>query len=260
MAIEITCHICGKSFLVKPFNASLRKYCSKQCANEALKIRFSGENNPAYGKTYRSKETHPEWAQKISNTSKGKINLGDKNGMKQPKARAKASKTRRERVTSDPEYLKNLSEKISQAWADGKYEHVNVGRCKWYDHLKPDGSIVKLQGTWEVVLAKHLDKLNIAYQAHVGRIKYVDDNGEQRSYYPDFYVPAVDCYLDVKGVFFNTLQEHKFELIRASNVDMNIVIVDKERFMSWGIDVKRESDIFRESVFARPCPSQSYLV
>jgi hypothetical protein len=239
MAYELICQFCNLQF---PSPRKNRKYCSKICCNNAYKIRFSGEGNPAFGKTYRSKETHPEWAEKVSKTAKDrKINVGNKNGMKNPEARAKASKTRRERVTSDPEYRKRVSVRMRQAWADGKYDGVKLGKCKWYNHIRPDGSIAKLQGTWEVVYAKHLDEQGIDYIAHQGRIPYLDAAGVERSYYPDFYIPSQDVYVDVKGALFYENHQAKFECIRNSNSDKKFSFFTKEDFSKLGINIGVES-------------------
>ena len=78
--VNLTCVTCNKAFEVYSF----RKTCSKECLKKLQIKMFSGKNNPAYGKVYRTKETHPEWAAKVSKTAKErKINSGDKNGMKQ---------------------------------------------------------------------------------------------------------------------------------------------------------------------------------
>lgn len=239
--IEKQCEVCGTIMIVTIAKSS-RRFCSRKCQFENYRVAFLGENNPAYGMTYRSKETHPEWAAKIQTTTKERgINIGDKNGMKDPEVRARMSKTRRERVTSNPSYRKARSIAMRQAWADGKYEGVAVGKCKWYDHKRPDGSIVKLQGTWEVVFARWLDSQGIEYEAHRGRIPYKDALNTERSYYPDFYVPSQDTYYDVKGAFFDSLQESKFALIRKHNSELRLEVVTREGFAQRGIDVMQES-------------------
>lgn len=238
MSVEITCQWCQKQFFVRASRAKRQKFCSKTCTDASFKVRFTGKNNPAYGQVYRTKATHPDWANQIADTQRnsGKM-LGDANPMRRSDVASKMSKTRREKVTSNPEYLKQSSERMCKAWTSGKYDDVRTGRCKWFTHTLPDGQSVKLQGTWEVVLARHLDSLKIAYDAHSGRISYVDREGTNRSYYPDFYVPSVDCYLDVKGDYFDSLQKSKFDDIRLSNPDMKLIIVNRGVFSDWGIDV-----------------------
>lgn len=242
MAICV-CQQCGREFEFhsSPAKVKKRKYCSNKCAGESYKIRFKGRKDPP-GAKRMNKIDNPEWAAKISKTSKERsVNVGEKNGMKNPEARVKASKTRRERITSDPEYRKHLSKKTREAWEDGKFDHVSVGCCKWYEHIRPDGTIVKLQGTWEVIFARWLDSNDVKYDAHRGRISYVDKNGETHNYYPDFYVLNEDCYYDVKGAFFDDLQRQKFESIRSSNPRLKLRLITKEVFSDLGIDINKES-------------------
>ena len=235
--INLICKSCSKQFVVK-YKSRKQKYCSRECVNNS----FSGTGNPAYGKTYRSKETNPEWAQKISKTLvEREINKGNKNGMKNPEVAARQGKTRSHKFSSDPTWKENASKARRDAWKSGKYDLSPVGRCKWFDHIKPDGSLVKLQGTWEVVFAKHMDSIGIEYIAHQGIIKYLDDKLIERSYLPDFYIPSLDVYVDVKGSFFHDIQSRKFEKIKESNPELLIFLVTKNEFFNMGIDVIKES-------------------
>lgn len=165
----------------------------------------------------------------------------DDNPMKRPAVAEKMSRTRSQRFKDDPTFSELVAAYTRRAWADGKYDGVKVGRCKWYDHVRPDGTSVKLQGTWEVIFARWLDAQGTLYDAHRGRIKYLDDKGTERSYYPDFYVPAEGRYFDIKGAYFDDLQKRKFEFIRASNPTLDIEIVNRQVFTSLGIDVHKES-------------------
>ena len=85
-----------------------------------------------------------------------------------------------------------------------------------------------------------MDRLNIEYEAHRGTIKYFYRETE-RSYHPDFYIPAMDVYVDVKGAFFNELQRDKFSAIKECNPNIEVYLVTKEVFRDLGIDIQRES-------------------
>jgi hypothetical protein len=234
--VTLTCKGCSCIFEVN-YKLRKQKYCSRDCINQS----FVGSGNPSFGKVYRTKETHPEWAEKISKTStEREINSGDKNGMKKPDVAKRQGQTRSHKFATDPSWKERYSKPMRDAWASGKYENVPVGRCKWYVHIKPDNSTVKLQGTWEVVFARHMDRLNIEYESHRGTIKYFY-RGVERSYYPDFYIPAMNVYVDVKGAFFNELQRDKFSSIKECNPNIEIYLVTKEVFRDLGIDIQRES-------------------
>lgn len=232
--VLLTCKGCGSVFEVGYKLRAKRQFCSRNCADKS----HTGAGNPAYGRTYRTKATHPEWAAKVSATSSARqINAGEKNAMKRVDVAARASATRSHRFATEPEFRAQVSAYTRKAWAAGKFDGVAVGRCKWYDHVRPDGSIIKLQGTWEVALARRLDALGLEYLAHEGRWPYVDSDGRARSYYPDFHIPMWNVTIDVKGVYWDACGAEKFERIRASNCDAMLVVATRDVLESWGVDI-----------------------
>jgi len=219
--------------------------CSRQCADIRAKTIFKGPRNPAYGKVYRTKATHPEWAQKTSDTHKEHGTLvGDKNPMKNSAVAAKMSKTRHANVTSDPIYRAARAASARQNWKDGKYDSTAVGKCKWYEHTTFDKTLVKLQGTWEVAFARRLDELKVEYVPHHGRWEYIGEDGFEHTYYPDFYIPMWDVFVDVKGAFWNDEQKNKLDFVRKSNTDKTVVVATKDVLDEWSVDTKKaQSDL-----------------
>ena len=72
------CEWCKTEFIPKRKQKRTPRFCSRACVNAGQ----AGSGNPAYGKTYRTKKTHPEWAARVSATSSARhINAGDVNGM-----------------------------------------------------------------------------------------------------------------------------------------------------------------------------------
>ncbi len=233
------CSICGSTSHVKRSQLEKKKCCSIACTKILFHDMFSGIGNPAYGKTYRSKITHPEWVCSISQTQKTSgLMLGDKNPMKRPEVAKKMSQTRCEKVTSNPVYRHQRSEYMKRAWANGKYDNASVGMCKWYDHIKQNGTVVKCQGTWEVALARRLDEMNVDYVTHDGRWKYITYDSSVHTYYPDFYIPMWDAYIDVKGAFWNAEQTQKLNYVQASNPDKLLILATKDVLHSWGVKLK----------------------
>jgi len=175
----------------------------------------------------------PSWSKRNSESKLGKINIGDKNGMKQFDARKKVSNFRK-KMFKNPENRQKVATATAKAWANGKYDSVNVGRCKWHSYRKKDGSIAKCQGTWELAYAKWLDDNDVEFIAHRGRIKYVQD-GISRSYYPDFYLIKSDEYIDVKNKYHFSLNEEKFVLISEQNPNITIKILFKSQLEKMGV-------------------------
>lgn len=166
---------------------------------------------------------------------------GTNNPMCRTDVAAKMSQTRSQRFKDDPSFRELVSSYTRQAWADGKYDGVKTGKRKWYDHVRPDGSTVKLQGTWEVVFARYLDAQNVLYDAHKGRIPYRDGAGVERSYYPDFFVPSQNRYYDVKGAFWDDAQRDKVRCVIQSNPDIKLDIINRDVFKELGINVDYEA-------------------
>lgn len=74
------------------------------------------------------------------------------------------------------------------------YSSENVsGRVKTYIH-----NGVKLKGKWELEVAKWLDSLSIIWQQIEKPFPYYW-NEKWHSYFPDFYIPSYDIYIEVKG-------------------------------------------------------------
>jgi hypothetical protein len=232
------CEICGNEYKIYVRlscpEEKIRKTCSKECHLKRQSRIFSGSNNPAFGKTYRSKETHPEWVAKISNTHKERGTLvGDKNPMKNPEVAARASVSRI-KLLSVPETRKRLcSDQMKNSWIAGKFDGVAVGKCEWHDYTMRDGSVIKCQGTWELKYAKYLDDSNVEFEAHVGRIPYIDDSGAAHSYYPDF-VLADGTLIDVKNPLYEVKHARKLQLVEEQN-KVKIVVINKQKMEELGL-------------------------
>ena len=231
--VVLSCKHCEKEFRVSYGERKTRKFCCHKCS-ELYQV---GENNPAFGKVYWTKESHPERARQVSETSKRrKINSGDKNGMKQPEARAKLSKTRKQMFLDNPELREIAADKTRQAWKDGKMDGVKVGRCKWYAFERKNGQIVKVQGTWELAFVKWLEENNMDFLCHRGRIPY-NQFGEDHTYYPDFFVFEWDEYVDVKNKYHFSLNEGKIQAVLECNPDLKIRILFKEDLIKLGVKI-----------------------
>lgn len=84
------------------------------------------------------------------------------------------------------------------------------GRCKKYLHSSPIAGDVKLDGTWEVKVAEHLDKLGVVWKRNRERFSYIRPDGKSATYQPDFYVEDWCTYLEVKG-YETALDRAKWE-------------------------------------------------
>jgi len=74
----------------------------------------------------------------------------------------------------------------------------NAGRCKVYRYHSKYAGEVYLNGTWELQLAVYFEMNNIEWRRNKTAFTYTF-KGKTFKYYPDFYLPDSDTYIEVKG-------------------------------------------------------------
>lgn len=139
--------------------------------------------------------------------------------------------------TISQKHKQRISETRKRDWANGKvYANVTAARTKWYDHTKPSGEKIRLQGTWEVLYAKYLDDNNVNYVAHKGAIWYVrSSDNTRRVYLPDFLLTDTDEYVDVKNDYAFKIEKQKFLDIRACNPKLKLKIIKRSDLVQLGL-------------------------
>lgn len=83
---------------------------------------------------------------------------------------------------------------------------------KWHD------TEYLLESSWEVEIAKFMDAYDIRWD-RPDPMKWVDQNGVDRLYYPDFYIPTLKMYLDPKNPYCMEKDRYKMEYI-SNQVDI----------------------------------------
>lgn len=153
--------------------------------------------------------------------------------------------------TTNPDYV--VSEETRS-----KLSKLNIGRILTADHIQKIkvscslngqvekawrgrvtenyvtklGEIVYLQSSYEVAIAKSLDENNIVW-TRPSYFHWMTNDGFQKRYYPDFYLPDYDVYLDPKNEY---LQQVDAEKIRQVQLQNNIkVLVLSEYQLSWNV-------------------------
>ena len=172
-----TCPICGKVF------------CEKGIATHIWRIH-------GFGKTHRTgvgikgkpnarkgwtKETHPE----IIEQNK------------------KVQETMKKKKESGWRYVPHFSKDWLEKTAIRMAQHNPGGKCKWFE---VNG--IKVQGTYEKHFAEELCKKNILWIRPKETFSYIDYyTKKKRKYCPDFYIPSLDMYIELKGYWWGTDKE-----------------------------------------------------
>lgn len=115
--------------------------------------------------------------------------------------------------------------------------HNPGGKCKWIEYTKPNGTVVQLQGSWEVRFAKVLDVIDENWdKPKLNNIEHsftwIDDENKEHLYSPDFYSPKLNKYFEVKGYWWGNDKE-KMKRVIDQNKDTVIEIVRKKDLESY---------------------------
>lgn len=82
-------------------------------------------------------------------------------------------------------------------------------------YVKKDGSVIILDSSWEVELAKRLDSLNVKWE-RPSPLKWKDKEGVEHNYFPDFFLTEYNIFLDPKNPQARKVQEEKINKIKET--------------------------------------------
>lgn len=74
---------------------------------------------------------------------------------------------------------------------------------------------VMLDSSWELALAKRLDELGVGWE-RPKPLKWTDQHGLTHNYFPDFYLPEYDIYIDPKNPHAVKVQKHKMDVLKST--------------------------------------------
>lgn len=92
------------------------------------------------------------------------------------------------------------------------------------EYVKKDGTIVMLDSSWEEALAKRLDDTGVEWIRPEEPIPYIASDGKQHNYFPDFYLPKHDLYLDPKNPAAMNAQKDKLDSLKKTMY--NLVLIE----------------------------------
>ena len=120
-----------------------------------------------------------------------------------------------------PESLEKIREK---ALASDHRRLVKSTRS----YTQVDGTQVLLDSSWEESLARRLDSLDVVWIRPAKPIQWVDVLGKTHNYFPDFYLPIQDLYLDPKNPHAAFVQKEKLDVIKIQLPNLRIITTLKE--------------------------------
>jgi len=245
-AIKTSCKHCNKEFFT-PKRTQIAKFCSRECVinSKSHKRRITQCVN--CGKDTKNDKfcSHSCSAafnnkrRKLSKETKAKISIAAVSNMSHLNFIGNKSTKRR------PKYCKLYLCKCKKCGKDFLYKRKDKKCCsdKCYhetvggyreNSVRSNGAYVTdsfgnnvyLQSSYELECAKVLDRNNIKW-VRPSYLKYRDSLGKNRKYYPDFYLPSIDVYLDPKNKLLIGRDTEKIHLASIQN-NVKILILGKD--------------------------------
>lgn len=108
--------------------------------------------------------------------------------------------------------------------------------------------ILKLDSDWELIVAKRLDELNINWFIPIIRIPYIDIDGIEKGYFPDFYVEDYHCFIEVKAPYITKKHNEngKIDYLK-SHYDFILWLEDEESCKNFTlIDLGYKGEVKKE--------------
>lgn len=196
------CLKCGKEFTLNltPFQFThniRKKYCFDGCANSRIQTEELKKRKSAKVKG----EKHP-------NYNPNKFEIRKCIICSKP---FKVIKWNLRKTCKSKECLTKLLRKNSK---ENKLGGHTSKRAIYYK--MKDGSEVYLQSSYEVRVAESLDENNIAW-IRPEPLLWIDKNNVEHRYYPDFYLPEYNIYLDPKNSYLFIKDKDKIERTSKQN-------------------------------------------
>lgn len=207
------------------------QYCSKLCKNKNSltqhqnKCKLNPNKIESYFTLYNKKIKNGEITKSNNNQYTKAQNLGLDKPIITEETRKKLGAGGRNQI-----WTKERREKHSIVMIKATIEHSDsysannvCGRTKLIELYDSYGNITKVNGGWEKIVADYLNDNNIKWTNKIEEKIYYFWNGKERIYYPDFYLPDHDKYIEVKG-YQRERDLLKWEVIK----DRLIIIKNKE--------------------------------
>jgi hypothetical protein len=117
--------------------------------------------------------------------------------------------------------LSEIRSKIIEELGNGGFKDI-----KWYKIKNINGEEFIVRGKWELLVANKLNESKILWIRKI-YLKYTDDYGVVRTYCPDFYIPELKRYIEVKGYFSEKDKKKLKAVIKENNIEL-LLIMKKE--------------------------------
>ena len=118
----------------------------------------------------------------------------------------------------------SLKKQISEKQRNNSYRRI-MRHTQEYPGVLYDSS-------WEIEMAKRLEFLNEQFERPKNPIKYIGVDGKQHNYFPDFWIPRIQKFIEVKNPYLFE-NDSKVQILKSERSDI-IWLTSLEQIQNFG--------------------------
>jgi hypothetical protein len=222
---EKNCPVCGEKFEVRKGHPKEKTTCSYSCSNKYFDHGQGYQANKKRSETlkeYYENNPSPNGGEKEYEKNSCKIHSYKECKMCGKLFVRAYAKEKKEKFGVE---RKTCSEECKVQAQVGERTYQNGSRKPKYYENPNTGESVLLESSWEVEVAELLDEKDTEW-TRPDPIKWEDDEDKTHRYYPDFYLPNFDLYLDPKNSYCMDLDKEKMNAV-SQKIDLIYGSLDK---------------------------------
>ena len=174
------CNLCGFEIFT-----SVQRHINS-CDGKGPRRRRDAKYRGIYGGWQKDKTFDELFGKERSEEIRNKMSIGSKGNT------GLAGTEERELIRK-----KKISDSINSRYESGW--NPICGRAKKYEYESNSAGKIKVDGTWELKVAKYLDDMSLNWRRPKERFDYINLEGKKSKYKPDFYIEDYKTYLEIKG-------------------------------------------------------------
>jgi len=263
---ELQCELCKKTFLksVKEIKLVLNntrphilKYCSKQCQYDAMKTLVVTECRQCKNKIDRRISDLKKFKHCFCSAS-CRASFYNNGKIISEKTRQNISKSVKNFYLLNPYKTLNrrkrkikpkkiLSKKINCSFCGNEFVSIRNKSCR-YPSLCSDSCLINMKqlnargnkkliykdirfdSRWEIDVAIFLDSLYLRWERPITPVPWQGGDGKSHKYFPDFFLPDYDLYLDPKNPICISKQIEKLNIVSKK---INLIYGEKEMIFNY---------------------------
>lgn len=250
--MKTICPKCGVEFE----NNTKRRFCSRKCANSHKQTDEQNYHRMLKKRKYLNPQTE-EYKELLKNLLKNKEKLPFFKTCSRCGKEFMSYNYERKNC-DDCKCNKNMNYTIKNPSKMGGLREKG-GKTKEYINYTNRLKESMLLNKDEVKVAKYLDRLELNWHRNWNGFDYIDLNGKNRKFYPDFYIDDFDLYVEYKGWIDSKISHKMKNSLQLNNFKLKIIYSNDKRYKKLGLNLEQIENCYDNLLLENICTKDTYF-